>query len=64
MTSLSGKVDKSVQKGKWPNMFQLRGANYHLIGSMKPKDNDYAKFSKLYIVDTKNEVQNRETVLR
>lgn len=64
MTSLGGKVDRSVQKGKGPNMFQLQGANYHLIGSMKPREDDYAKFSQLYIVDTQNEVSNRETVMR
>jgi len=64
MTSLGGKVDRSVQKEKWSNMFQLQGANYHLTGSMKPKENYYAKFSQLYIVHTENEFTNRETVLR
>jgi len=54
MTSLGGKVDRSVQKEKWSNMFQLQGANYHLTGSMKPKENYYAKFSQLYIVHTEN----------
>ncbi|XP_019093233.1 PREDICTED: uncharacterized protein LOC104753363 [Camelina sativa] len=64
MMSLGGRVDKTVHQGNGPNMFQLQGANYHLMGSMKPKENDYAKFSQLYIVDTDNEVTNRETVLR
>ena len=28
-TSLGGKVDRSVQKGIGPQMFQLQGENYH-----------------------------------
>ncbi|XP_010456611.1 PREDICTED: uncharacterized protein LOC104738072 [Camelina sativa] len=63
ITSLGGKVDKTVHQGKGPNMFQLQGSNYHLIGSMKPKEKDYAKFSQLYNVDTENEVPNRQTVM-
>lgn len=63
MTSLGGQVHRSIPKGRGPSMFRLQGANYHLMGSMKPNDGDYAKFSQLYIVDTENEVHNRSTVM-
>ncbi|KAF8102734.1 hypothetical protein N665_0196s0027 [Sinapis alba] len=62
-TSLGGKIDNSVNEGKGPRVFKLHGENYHLIGSMKPKANDTAKFSQLYIHDTENEVQNRLSAL-
>lgn len=45
-------------------MFRLQGGNYHLIGSLKPQEGDYAKYSQLYIIDTENEVDNRATVIR
>jgi len=64
MTSLGGRVDNSMPKGKGPNMFRLQGGNYHLIGSLKPNPGDYAKYSQLYIVDTENEVDNRATVIK
>ncbi|XP_023644880.1 uncharacterized protein LOC17896811 [Capsella rubella] len=63
MTSLGGRVDKSVTQGKGPTNFRLQGGNYHLIGSLKPDLGDYAKYSQLYIVDTENEVQNRATII-
>jgi len=63
MTSLGGKVDKSMPKGRGPAMFRLQGGNYHLIGSLKPTLGDYTKYSQLYIVDTENEVENRATVI-
>lgn len=63
-TSLGGQVDRSVVKGKGPKQFMLHGQNYHRIGSMKPDNGDYAKFSQLYIVDTENEVDNRASVMR
>lgn len=57
-TSLGGQVGRSVKKDRGPQMFQLHGENYHLMGSLKPIDGDYAKFFQLYIVDTENEVDN------
>lgn len=63
-TSLGGKIDNSVNNGKGPRVFKLHGENYHLIGSVKPKQNEDAKFSQLYIHDTQNEVQNRISALR
>ena len=46
-TSIGGKVDRSVKKGRGPSMFALQGENYHLIGALKPKSGDYAKFQQL-----------------
>lgn len=63
-TSLGGKIDNSINRGKDPKIFKLRGENYHLIGSLKPPENNNAKFLQLYIHDTQNEVENRITALR
>ncbi|CDY32193.1 BnaA03g54740D [Brassica napus] len=61
-TSLGGKVDRSVKKGIGPQMFQLQGENYHLMGSLKPPNGE-PKFGQLYIVDTENEIVNRSGIL-
>ncbi|CDY56895.1 BnaCnng31320D [Brassica napus] len=45
-TSLGGKVDRSVQKGIGPQMFQLQGENYHLMGSLKPPEGEPKKYKK------------------
>nr|VDC75585.1 unnamed protein product [Brassica rapa] len=63
-TSLGEKVERSVQKGIGPSMFQLQGENYHLMGSLQPNDGNEAKFGQLYIVDTEHEVENRVNCLR
>ena len=34
------------------------------MGSLKPEVEDFPKFMQLYIVDTENEVLNRENALR
>ncbi|CAF1935484.1 unnamed protein product [Brassica napus] len=62
-TSLGGKVDRAVRKGKGPNMLVLQGENYHLIGSLQPPTGNDAKFGQLYIVDTENETENRTNAL-
>ncbi|KAF8092050.1 hypothetical protein N665_0426s0008 [Sinapis alba] len=62
-TSLGGKVERSVKKGLGPDMFQLHGENYHLLGSLRPSDGNIAKFGHLYIADTENEVKNRANCL-
>ncbi|XP_048593363.1 uncharacterized protein LOC111209440 [Brassica napus] len=62
--SLGGKVERSVEKGIGPSMFQLQGENYHLMGSLQPNDGNEAKFGQLYIVDTEHEVENRVNCLR
>ena len=63
-TSLGLKIDRSVRKGKGPNMLVLQGENYHLIGSLQPPTGNDAKFGQLYIVDTENETENRTNALR
>ncbi|XP_019082642.1 PREDICTED: uncharacterized protein LOC109125469 [Camelina sativa] len=62
-TSLGGCCENSVVKGRGPNMFQIQGENYHLLGSLKPTDGDFPKFSQLYIVDTENVIENRDGIL-
>ncbi|CAN6925211.1 unnamed protein product [Brassica oleracea] len=63
-TSLGGRVERSLKKGRGPDMFQLQGENYHLLGNLTPPDGSDPKFGQLYIVDTKNEVENRSKCLR
>ncbi|CAN7058312.1 unnamed protein product [Brassica rapa subsp. trilocularis] len=63
-TSLGGKVQRTLKKGKGPDMFQLQGENYHLIGNLTPPEGSEVKFRQLYIVDTENEVENRAKCLR
>ncbi|AAG21522.1 unknown protein; 11471-16325 [Arabidopsis thaliana] len=56
-TSIGGKVDHCLPKGRGPNMFAIQGA-------LKPKSVAKAKFQQLYIVDTENEVNNRYNIMR
>ncbi|CAN7062689.1 unnamed protein product [Brassica oleracea var. botrytis] len=57
------KVERSVKKGVGPDMFQLHGENYHLLGSLRPPEGMTAKFGQLYITDTENEMKNRANCL-
>ncbi|KAG7589037.1 hypothetical protein ISN44_As07g013540 [Arabidopsis suecica] len=52
-----------IEEEKGPNMFQIQGENYHQMGSLKPGEDEFPKFSQLYIVDTENEVENRAGIL-
>ena len=63
-TSLGGDTENSVTASGCPQMFQIHGENYHRIGSLKPDNDIPPKFMQSYIVDTKNEVDNRSEVLR
>lgn len=63
-TSIGGNCERAAQKGRGPQMFQIHGENYHLVGSLKPNDGAVAKFGQLYIVDTENEAENRANTLR
>ncbi|XP_018462957.1 uncharacterized protein LOC108834093 [Raphanus sativus] len=58
-TSMGGKVDTSINKGRGPPVFRLLGQNYHRIGSLLPLDDSRPKFQQLYIFDTVNENANR-----
>ncbi|CAN7045145.1 unnamed protein product, partial [Brassica rapa subsp. trilocularis] len=63
-TSLGGRVERSLKKGRGPDMFQLQGENYHLLGAgITPPEGSEPKFGQLYIVDTENEVENRAKCL-
>ncbi|CAN6933262.1 unnamed protein product [Brassica oleracea] len=37
-TSIGGNCERAAQKGCGPQMFQIHGENYHLVGSLKPND--------------------------
>nr|XP_023920302.1 uncharacterized protein LOC112031817 isoform X2 [Quercus suber]XP_023920309.1 uncharacterized protein LOC112031817 isoform X2 [Quercus suber]XP_023920315.1 uncharacterized protein LOC112031817 isoform X2 [Quercus suber]XP_023920320.1 uncharacterized protein LOC112031817 isoform X2 [Quercus suber] len=59
ITSMGGKVDRTVNDGNGPYVFRLNGQNHHLIGSLLPVEGSEPKFAQLYIFDTENEVQHR-----
>ncbi|GJT54627.1 putative helitron helicase-like domain-containing protein [Tanacetum coccineum] len=63
-TSMGGKVDNSINNGHGPFVYRMHGQNYHLMGSLIPKDGDIPKFAQLYIFDTENEIDNRYAALR
>ncbi|XP_012857514.1 PREDICTED: uncharacterized protein LOC105976799 [Erythranthe guttata] len=44
--------------------FPLHGQNYYLLGSLLPEESTRPKFAQLYILDIKNEIQNRIDVVR
>lgn len=58
-TSIGGKIDRKINNGHGPYCFKLNGQNYHLIGSLTPKDGQTPKFCQLYVYDTENEIRNR-----
>ncbi|XP_074344007.1 uncharacterized protein LOC141683211 [Apium graveolens] len=58
-TSLGGKIDRKINNGGGLYCFKLNGQNYHLTGSLKPKEGQSPKFAQLYVYDTDNEIQNR-----
>ena len=63
-TSMGGKVDTSINKGRGPPVFRLLGQNYHRIGSLLPLDDSRPKFQQLYIFDTVNENANKIAAFR
>ncbi|CAF1806308.1 unnamed protein product [Brassica napus] len=62
-TSLGGKVDRCLPQGRGPKMFQLKGENYHLMGSLKPPAGEEAKFSQHYVVDIENKIDKRASII-
>ncbi|PWA57687.1 hypothetical protein CTI12_AA406940 [Artemisia annua] len=62
-TSMGGNVDKNINKGGPPFIFRMSGQNYHLYGTVLPRDEEIPKFAQLYIVDTGNEISNRYSAL-
>ena len=63
-TSMGGNVDRDINKGGGPFIFRMSGQNYHLHGTVLPRDEEIPKFAQLYIVDTGNEISNRYAALR
>ena len=43
-TSLGGKIDNSINRGKGPFVFRLNGENYHSMGSILPTDGEKPNF--------------------
>lgn len=58
-TSMGGKQDKSVNKGRGPYCYRIQGMNCHRMGSLLPEEGKPPMFSQLYIYDTTNEIENR-----
>lgn len=63
-TSMGGKVDPKVNRGKAPSIFRISGQNCHNLGSLLPPTGRNPQFSQLYIYDTDNEVSNRQHLFR
>ncbi|XP_021985032.2 uncharacterized protein LOC110880913 [Helianthus annuus] len=63
ITSMGGRIDKSINRGNAPYVFRLIGQNYHTIGSLLPDDGNEPKFNQLYIYDTDNEIFNRQNAV-
>lgn len=62
-TSLGGKIDNKINRGRAPYIFKLYSQNYHLIGSIHPMEGEHPKFCQLYVYDTENEVQNSKNAV-
>ncbi|PWA56685.1 hypothetical protein CTI12_AA416340 [Artemisia annua] len=60
---MGGNVDRDINKGGGPFIFRMSGQNYHLHGTVLPRDEEIPKFAQLYIVDTGNEISNRYVAL-
>ncbi|XP_074347408.1 uncharacterized protein LOC141686262 [Apium graveolens] len=62
MCSSGGRVDHTINRGRAPYCFKVRGQNLHFIGSLLPEDGDNPKYCQLYIYDKENELSNRMNV--
>ena len=63
-TSMGAKQDHSVNAGRGPYCYRIQGENYHLAGTLLPKEGKQPAFSQLYIVDRQNEIRNRMNIYR
>ena len=63
-TSMGGKTNSNLNKGKGPYVYNLAGRNDHRIGTLLPDEGCPPQFAQLYIYDTDNEVENRMRALR
>src|SRR5207253_6963994 len=57
-TSMGANIDKTINQGEGPYVFRINGQVHHQIGSLLPLPNTSSKFLELYILDTKNEIEN------
>lgn len=62
-TSLGGKIDHKINKGRASYIFKLHGQNYHLIGTICPMKCEIPKYCQLYVYDTENEAENRKNAV-
>ena len=62
-TSMSGKVNHSLNSGGAPYSYVLSGMNYHYIGDLTPSEGHKPVFSQLYIHDTQHKIDNRISVV-
>jgi hypothetical protein len=58
-TSTGGIVDKGINNGHAPYVFQMHDQNYHHIGTLLPEEGTKPRWAQLYIYDTEHEVSNR-----
>ncbi|CAG7885534.1 unnamed protein product [Brassica rapa] len=57
-TSLWGRIDHTINNGRYPYVFKISGENYHLMGDMLQKMVK-SKFLQLYKYDNINEISNK-----
>ncbi|KAK9683396.1 hypothetical protein RND81_10G137800 [Saponaria officinalis] len=62
-TSMGGKIDHSINRGRGTYTFRMGGQNAHLIGSLLPNNSAPPKFCQLYIYDTEQELTHRKNTL-
>lgn len=62
-TSMGGKVDKSIYRGRGPYCFKMQGQNSYMVESLVLVDENIPKLCQLYIYDTENEIENRINAL-
>lgn len=58
-TSIGAKQDTSINQGYGAYCYRIQGENYHLMGTLLPKENETPAFAQIYIYDKANEIQNR-----
>ncbi|KAG6635928.1 hypothetical protein CIPAW_11G077200 [Carya illinoinensis] len=60
---MGGNVDKNINDGGGPYIFQINGQNHHKIRTLHRIDGSNPRFAQLYFYDITNEVQYRMSVL-
>ncbi|GJR71920.1 hypothetical protein Tco_0084285 [Tanacetum coccineum] len=59
-TSTGGNINREINDGRGPYVFQINGYNHHRIRTLLPTHIDERpRFAQLYIYDTEHEVDNR-----